>query len=429
MPITKLGGMTAGLQGGMALINNFEDIKTANLHREALSQQNAMSQLKLDEERKRQENLDRPIPISVLEAQISQQFPEWWKHAKETATGAKLIMTNSAGLEYTTPRNINTFMGMLNQQNDLVMASLKSMSVDLNNRIFQAQQAMQTAKKPEEQQAAAQQYKQLTEQLSSVVGAMISMDDRVRQQVAVAEAQKSERTPASRFVKYINPSDPSQSKDINIGAGETPPDGWEDFTVWKERRRSFGGGTGTGGGPKSKGVTTTKTPGVNFEKDTGRYFAIDENGNKDYLSSDQVQNVNRDFQGSLPTNDIKVMKQSAPAVLDLEAQTRTNLNGVMTGPISGRWREAWSGKFGAKDPQFRKLQTDIKLLITRLMKMHVGARGGQYVMEHFQSIIDAGKDDPRNMIAALDEIEMYANDAKGGHTAKPANDMDSFWKK
>ena len=233
MPITKLGGMTAGLQGGMALINNFEDIKTANLHREALSQQNAMGQLKLDEERKQQELLDRPIPISVLEAQISQQSPEWWKHTKETATGAKLIMTNSAGIEYTTPRNINTFMGMLNQQNDLGMASLKSMSADLNNRILQAQQAMQTAKKPEEQQAAAQQYKQLTEQLSSVVGAMNSMDDKVRQATAEAEIKSKNPTPRHDILSYINPTTKAVTR-VDVGMGETPPEGSVEMSIWKQ---------------------------------------------------------------------------------------------------------------------------------------------------------------------------------------------------
>ena len=44
------------------------------------------------------------------------------------------------------------------------------------------------------------------------------------------------------------------------------------------------------------------------------------------------------------------------------------------------------------------------------MKMHVGARGGEYLMHHFDQIIDMAKDSPENMQAALDEIEMYAKE-------------------
>ena len=40
--------------------------------------------------------------------------------------------------------------------------------------------------------------------------------------------------------------------------------------------------------------------------------------------------------------------------------------------------------------------------------MHVGARGGEYIMKHFEDLIDQGKQDPDNLRAALQEIKTYA---------------------
>ena len=56
----------------------------------------------------------------------------------------------------------------------------------------------------------------------------------------------------------------------------------------------------------------------------------------------------------------------------------------------GRWRDLWAGKIGAKDPAFMRLKVDTGLLMTLLMRMHVGARGGEYILGHFKEMIDAG---------------------------------------
>jgi hypothetical protein len=40
--------------------------------------------------------------------------------------------------------------------------------------------------------------------------------------------------------------------------------------------------------------------------------------------------------------------------------------------------------------------------------MHVGARGGEYIMKHFQDTIDASHQSPENMKATLEEIRAYA---------------------
>lgn len=81
-----------------------------------------------------------------------------------------------------------------------------------------------------------------------------------------------------------------------------------------------------------------------------------------------------------------------------------------------------AGKVGAPNPEFTKLRTDVGLLTTKLMRMHVGARGGELMMQHFQNLIDSGKQSPENMRAALDEIDQYAKETaseKSGASQAP----------
>lgn len=169
----------------------------------------------------------------------------------------------------------------------------------------------------------------------------------------------------------------------------------------------------------------TSTPGVFFDKARKQYFEHDSQGNEVTLSSQQVKQRALQFKEQTPTNDIKVMQQSVPSVLQLIGQSREALKNTTTGPLAGRWKVLWSSKIGAADPNFRKLKTDVDLLQTRLMKMHVGARGGEYIMKHFQDVINAGKDSPENMIAALDEIERYAKEV-GQSITGPKGDKSAW---
>lgn len=154
----------------------------------------------------------------------------------------------------------------------------------------------------------------------------------------------------------------------------------------------------------------TSSPGVMFNRKEGKFFTNDEYGNRVELNSEQVKELALKYKEELPTNDIRVMQQSVPSVKQLIKQSKDALEKTLTGPLAGRWKKAWSSKIGASDPNFRTLQTDINLLQTRLMKMHVGARGGEYIMKHFEEILTAGKDTPDNLKAALDEIENYSNE-------------------
>jgi hypothetical protein len=160
------------------------------------------------------------------------------------------------------------------------------------------------------------------------------------------------------------------------------------------------------------GSVPTSTPGIGYDRVNKKWFETDEDGNRRDLSSEQVRGKSLLYREQIPTNDIKVMQQSVPSVKQLSRQVIAAIDSSVEslGPMASRWRDAWSGKIGASDPEFRKLTTAVNLLQTRLMKMHVGARGGEYIMKHFQEIIDAGKDSPENLKAAIEEIIAYADE-------------------
>ncbi len=115
-----------------------------------------------------------------------------------------------------------------------------------------------------------------------------------------------------------------------------------------------------------------------------------------------------------PTAQTRTMAETAPKVLDLAKRVGdlVDQQAKTLGPASSRWNEFMAGKVGAPNPEFTKLRTDVGLLQTALMRMHVGARGGEQMMQHFQNLLDVAKQSPENLKAALDEITAYANQVK-----------------
>lgn len=110
----------------------------------------------------------------------------------------------------------------------------------------------------------------------------------------------------------------------------------------------------------------------------------------------------------------KSMKEAAPGVISLANRVKQLVaeQAKSLGPSGSRWSEFMAGKVGAPNPEFTKLRTDVGLLTTKLMRMHVGARGGELIMQHFKDLIDTGKQSPENLNAALDEIIQYAKDTQ-----------------
>ena len=114
------------------------------------------------------------------------------------------------------------------------------------------------------------------------------------------------------------------------------------------------------------------------------------------------------------TTTTKDMVLAAPKVLALADRISklVDSQAQQLGPAAGRWSEFMAGKVGSPNPEFTKLRTDVGLLQTLLMRMHVGSRGGEYIMHHFQDLIDTGKQSPENLKAALGEIVTYAHDVQ-----------------
>lgn len=128
-----------------------------------------------------------------------------------------------------------------------------------------------------------------------------------------------------------------------------------------------------------------------------------------------------------PTAQTRTMAETAPKVLELADRVGklVDQQAKDLGPAASRWSEFMAGKVGAPSPEFTKLRTDVALLQTALMRMHVGARGGDQMMEHFRNLIDTSKQSPENLKAALGEIQEYAkavqNEGKHGQAATPSS--------
>lgn len=120
-----------------------------------------------------------------------------------------------------------------------------------------------------------------------------------------------------------------------------------------------------------------------------------------------------------PTSSTMTMIEAAPGVIALTQRVRTLVDQQekSLGPAASRWAEFMAGKVGAPNPEFTKLRTDVGLLTTKLMRMHVGARGGTDIMHHFQDLIDTSKQSPENLRAALEEIETYAREVQSERNA------------
>jgi len=162
------------------------------------------------------------------------------------------------------------------------------------------------------------------------------------------------------------------------------------------------GATPSGGGTQSQSTPASKSPQSKLSGPAGTKAAQDEQREAAYLKRNNLRNV---------TSSTRTMIEAAPKVEDFVDKIQSQIDGLQNdlGPAKGRWNEFWAGKVGTKNPQYTALRTDVGLLSTLLMRMHVGARGGEYIMKHFEDLINQGKQDPDNLRAALKEIKDYAD--------------------
>ena len=113
------------------------------------------------------------------------------------------------------------------------------------------------------------------------------------------------------------------------------------------------------------------------------------------------------------TSTTRTMIETAPSVMGLVKRINRDMAKVAVGPFAGRWQELWARKIGADDPDFIKLRDEMDLLTTALQRMHVGARGGDRMFDHFRDLLGQGQQSAANMQAALGVIEEYAQDKMG----------------
>lgn len=116
-----------------------------------------------------------------------------------------------------------------------------------------------------------------------------------------------------------------------------------------------------------------------------------------------------------PTAPTRTMAEAAPKVLNFINRIRPLVEQEASGlgPLAGRWSEFMAGKVGAPNAEYTKLRTNVGLLNTLLMRMHVGSRGGVQLLTHFKSLMDQGHQSPENLLASLQVVEEYANDVAG----------------
>jgi len=93
------------------------------------------------------------------------------------------------------------------------------------------------------------------------------------------------------------------------------------------------------------------------------------------------------------------------------------------GVVASRWNDFMAGNVGAGDPEMEALRVKMGLSTTLLMNVHVGQRGGSYMMEHFEDLANAGKMDAQTLRSGVKSELDYVRDRamlpSGGKTATP----------
>lgn len=82
--------------------------------------------------------------------------------------------------------------------------------------------------------------------------------------------------------------------------------------------------------------------------------------------------------------------------LTQEIQTLAN----KLGPIQGRWERFWQGDVGVADPEFAHISDDMDFASSAMALAHAQGRLPKSISDKFDRMYEAGKQDPKNMIAA-----------------------------
>jgi hypothetical protein len=88
------------------------------------------------------------------------------------------------------------------------------------------------------------------------------------------------------------------------------------------------------------------------------------------------------------------------------------------GPGVGRWNRFWQGDVGVADPKFAHLADDMEFMASAVALAHAYGRLPTSISDKFDKMFQAGKQDPANMLAAMQVAgEWLPKIAQGGQTA------------
>lgn len=110
-------------------------------------------------------------------------------------------------------------------------------------------------------------------------------------------------------------------------------------------------------------------------------------------------------------------KLMLPHISNLEEQIKKMGEEGKLHDIQGRWNDFMTGKAGFDDPEFAALRANLGLFNTGLMKAHVGGRGGQMLLEHFEDMANAKTMSAASLLGAISAekewLDAYATMAPG----------------
>lgn len=114
-----------------------------------------------------------------------------------------------------------------------------------------------------------------------------------------------------------------------------------------------------------------------------------------------------------PTSSIKTQAQQAQDLHKLFQDVKkelayANAQGKL-GPMQGRMNELMTGKIGLDDPEFAKVRALGSLTASGMLKAHFGARGGQEMYGHFESLFNTGQMTVGDLLGALDGFDTFMN--------------------
>ncbi len=413
-----------------------------------------------EEERQvKEKQLNAFIPLSVAIPNINDLPDSKNTAVKMIADAGHEIKQGADGEIYTTNRGAAYYQDLVKNNLAAHKLALESAHIDLENKnaaLTQQIGALQeSGGKDEKITPLLEKQKAIKLQMAGLIGGK----EDVQKAIAIEQAKVKTpdtvpyKTPEGKIV-LINEHDPNSQKIIDeqnlIPATMKTTEGGLTYHIEKEqiggqkvqdyrvfvdkvgnvtKREAVGKPyTNTEGVANIRvqafGTTVNPTTGTYFDKIKKKHFMNipqpDGSTKPVELTSEQVRNLGLQTKEEATASDIKSMQQSAPAVLDFTKKLNKEITDAEKGlgPAASRWREFTQGKVGLSDPAFTEIKTNIELLVTRLMKMHVGARGSEYIMQEFKKMVEVGKTSPKNLKASLRQIEDYANEAGKGRIPK-----------